>query len=71
MTEPTADLHVRLPLQVKLRIDSAKGARRMTTAEYITKLVELHEDMVLRDPKGPKFPLNHLLKKLGLEAVKT
>lgn len=65
-------LNVRkIEADVAARINRAAHVRGLTIAEYLARLAELHQaSCALADDHGPQA-LSALLKRLGLETVRT
>ena len=73
-TTDTKDLYVTLPLEVHTRLRVAAGARGLTYAQYIERLVELHEAVRFHVDSPPAFSQDDghlliLLRTVGLETV--
>ena len=67
----TKDLYVTLPLEVHTRLRVAAGARGLTYAQYIEKLIQLHEEL-RRYSMGPtpmSERIHNVLARVGLETV--
>ena len=73
-TATTKDLYVTLPLEVHMRLRVAAGARGLTYAQYIERLVELHLDcraVYPQDTMPAADRIADILARVGLETVTT